>query len=301
MAVSKKVRMVIYVIYGIAIVMLLAQLTSTNLEMSRYNYEWNGTSRFFELLEEHHGLEVPSPESLRSVQADTLLILEPEEPFSDETIAAYQGFLSRGGTIIIAGERDATNRLLESLGSSSRTLKGTLCSVDTGYSTPFTPIAYRVPIEDGIGMADRMILNRPVGVTGPEVIMETSLLSWRDLDDDGRIGGGETIQTYPVLVRESLHNGTLYLLGDGSLFINGMLEGHTAAENGKFIGAILEGRPAMDQIVSLTRRGDGLLPLFAFIKSTYMAKMALVSVTVLLTAFLWWRREARDEGEEDGA
>lgn len=300
MAMSRWIRLVTYAMYAIAIVVLLAQITSTNLEMSRYNHEWNGTSRFFEWAEEYRATEVSSPDMLRSVQADTLLILEPVEPFPDGAIAAYVEFLSQGGTVIIAGEGSATNRLLESLGSSSRLLDGTLCSVDTGYSTPFTPIAYRTPRGEEDGMPERLILNRPVGVSGQEVIMETSLLSWRDLNGDGRIGGGETIQRYPVIVREHLYNGTLYLMGDGSPFINGMLEGDASAENEGFIRGLLERRPAVDQIVSLTGKGDGLIPFFAYTKSTYMAKMAIVSGISLLVALLWWRWRGREEGEQDG-
>lgn len=283
-------------ICAIALLSLAAHLGTTNADGSRYNLQWNGTSQFFGMLEERGVPELLDPEALDRMQGGTLLVIAPGSMEDPRAISSYRGYLERGGTIFFAGETRDADAFLRALGSGVRIVEGTLCSLDTAFSSACTPVAYLNEGAVVFGNISTLHLNHPAALEGGEPLMETSLFSWVDADGDMRVGSGELMARRPVLVRETLYNGTLFVLGDESVFVNGMLQATEGEENSRFIaGLISEEGLAVDLYSSRTGKADGVLWWLLQVRRAYMLRTAIITVALALLALEWYRMERRNE------
>ena len=247
-----------------------AHATTTTEEYSRYNVGWNGTS----------GLAAGEARDLAHLDPGaTLLILAPDRPFTAEDVGYLRLFLDAGGRVIVADEGGNANRLLADLGSSIRIRPGNLSSLDRDHADPglFTVrVTGNSTLFAGI---ETVRVNRPAAVEGGEPLLETSILTWDDIDGDGRIGGKEAFGTAAVCARE----GNLTVLGDASLFVNAML-----AENPAFIQNL---QPVLvDAAHSRTGTANPLINAVAWVRETPAATAALVALAVLPVAYHFGRK-----------
>jgi len=76
-------------------------------------------------------------------------------------------------------------------------------------------------------------------------VLHDSLLSFADTDGDLHLGKGEALERFTVVSRESIGNGTLYVVSDPSVFLNGMLTTNPPTGNRDFVSRILSHRPVL--------------------------------------------------------
>ncbi len=250
-----------------------AHVTTTAEEYSRYNVGWNGTSGFT-------AVEI---RDLTDLNPDvTLLVLAPYRGFTAEDIGHLRAFLESGGRLLIADEEGNANHLLADLGSTMRVRPGNLSSLDRDHATSGL---FRVSVvgDDALFAGVGTIrVNRPAAVEGGEPLLETSPLTWDDVDGDGRPGSKEVFGAVAVCARE----GNLTVLGDPSLFINAMLP-----ENPAFIENL---QPVLvDAAHSRTGTTSPVINTIAWIQETPGAATALIALGVLPVAWRFGRK--RDE------
>jgi hypothetical protein len=294
-------RVLVGFLVVIAALALIAHLSTTDLEYSRYNWEWTGTSGFFALLEQHDARDITSYTALEGRNDTLFLIISPDAAFTPAEMTSLSSFLDNRNTVFIADETGAANDLLGSLGSSISIIPGNLSSVDVEYSDPRSVMAYPKGEDPVIANISTVVLNRPAAVSGGDILLSTTIFSWIDVNGDGRIDAGEQLSSYGVLSREPIGNGTLYVLSDPSIVANGMLQARLSGENSLFIDHILTLRPIVfiDQSHSRTAGADEVLILANFVKSSMIFKISLLILTIIIVALGFYRRWGEEHGTND--
>jgi hypothetical protein len=291
-----KIRKVLW-ITGLFLVVSLSILVlhiSTNTdEFSRYNLQWNGTSDFFASLDKTGSVEIREISGLEGRTGSLLLVIAPERPFAEWECIEVLDFLARGNIVFLADEGGSGNTLLEGIGSSIRIVPANLTSVDRYYDDPSSVIAYPSspdPFNSGI---ENIVMNRPSHTKGGTPLFVTSLLTWVDGNDNGRIDETEELGRYPVLSRESIGNGTLYVLSDPSLFINGMQD--IGGDNRNFCGKFTSYDNydlLVEQDHSRTAKADLLVKGIVYMKSSKFMRILVFVVIGAIASLIGWKRFA---------
>jgi hypothetical protein len=276
-----------------AALVLTVHVSSNNLEFSRYNTGWNGTSTFFSDLDRHHVTMVNDPGELSSYRNNTLLILiAPSRKPSDAQLTAYRAFLERGNTLFLADDFGSGDAILRGLGSRIMILEGNLSSIDREYADPYTITVYRRANGSIATHAATLVLNRPAALDGGDPLFMTSLLSWIDENGDKRINADELMGQFPVMSEEQIGNGRLVVLSDPSIFINSMQETDQPRDNRRFISDLTgsNGTVLIDQMNSRTDDAEGISEILHLIRTTIAIELLFLALLVL--AVLWvWRRK----------
>jgi len=168
--------------------------------------------------------------------------------------------------------------------------------VDRFFDDPSSVIAFPAgddPLSAGIS---RLVLNDPSYLEGGDPVFTTSLLSFADTDGDLHPGKGEALEKFTVVSRESIGNGTLYVVSDPSIFINGMLTANPPTGNRDFVSRILSHRPVLldEQGYSRTAAAGPLTHAINLVRNETSIEMAAITALMLsLALFLaFGRREA---------
>ena len=275
---------------GIAIT---AHLSTTDLEFSRYNAGWTGTSGFFSDLERRGARDLGSYDDLAGRSDTTLLLIAPNGSFSPGEIARVREFLREGNnTVFVADETGESESLLAGLSSRVRVRPGAVCSAEMEFWDYYTVIAYPREADPLVSDVSSLTFNRPSSVTGGEVLVATTLISWVDVNDNYHLDENETLSSYGLLARERVGNGTLYVLSDPSLCINGMRNARLSGDNGVFLAQLLSLHPDLlvEQTHSLTGRADPVLAAVLWVKKTTIITISALIGSVLLVAVAFWRR-----------
>jgi hypothetical protein len=279
----------------LVVVLLAVHFSSTNEEFSRYNLQWNGTSRFFDRAGEAGAGEIGDLASLSGTNATFLFIIAPSKNFTAEDAMVYRLYLEEGNTVLLADDFGTGNELLSGLGSRIRILPGNLTSVSREFDDPSSVIVTPVR-ENGTFLANvsTLVLNRPAALDGGEALATTSLLSWIDRDGDGFPGPEEAFGRHDVFSRERIGRGTLYVLSDPSLFINDMA-GTDTGDNQVFIGHLLSdtGASAIDQTHGRTATDDPLIRIWNSLQGSVPARLLIVSILIVIVAYLFRRGDER--------
>ncbi len=218
------------------------------------------------------------------------LILVPEGEYSETESKEIRDFIERGNIVVLADDGGSGNQLLSSISGGIRIAGGNLSSADRYYDDPSTPLAFprtNDTLTQGIA---KIVLNRPAFLEGGIPVFSTSLLSWVDENRDGRLSSGESLGRYHVVAREEMGNGSLYVISDPSIFINGM-QSAGSGEDALFVGNVLSpGRNiVIDQLHSRTAVATPVIRVVNFIKDSIPIKMALVTLLVLGVILLFHR------------
>ncbi len=268
----------------LGVVLVLLHLSATNADYSRYNPGWNGTSVLFDMIDEADGTMVTDPSHLSGQGDAMLLFVAPGRKPPDEVREELRDFLSRGNCLLIASDREEDNGLLEGIGSSIRIRQSDIISVDRFFDDPSSVIAFPAgddPLSAGI---PRLVGNDPSFLAGGTPVFATSLLSFRDTDGDQRLGNEEVLERFTVVSRETIGNGTLYVVSDPSIFINGMLVANPPTGNREFVARILSLRPVLlaEQGYSRTAEGGPLIRVINLVKDATSIEMAAITLSMLL-------------------
>jgi len=277
----------------LGVVLALFHLSATTADYSRYNIEWNGTSVLFDMIDEAGGTMVTDLSLLPGQGDAMLLLIAPEPGLPPKVQEGIRDFLSRGNCVVIASESEEDNDLLRGAGSSIRIRDASIVSVDRFFDDPSSVIAFPAgddPLSAGI---PRLVLNDPSYLDGGDPVFTTSLLSFADTDGDLHLGKGEALERFTVVSRESIGNGTLYVVSDPSVFINGMLTANPPTGNRDFAARILSHRPVLlaGQGYSRTAAAGPLTHVINLVRNETSIEMAAITALMLsLALFLAFGR-----------
>ena len=253
-----------------------------------YNYDWDGTGDLRDLAHET-GAEIETVGVTTEYQtADSdqavALVIEPSESYSGSTAQEIDTFLERGGDVVIASSRArSANQLLADIGVESRFDGRPLRDARRYYRSPALPVAEPVDETISSDIASQVILNHGTVVTpsgDSTVLLESSQSSYLDLNTNQTLDENESLREYPVVVREDIGNGSVMIVGDSSVFVNGMLEqnGNSNFAQNLMIGSdtVLIDIPAKEAIPSVA----------VFIPTTVEPWQVIVLFTALLSIIL---------------
>jgi len=227
---------------GLTMLTMFSPVVSTTEDFSIFNTGWNGTSQLAVLTYET-GKFVPSfktetsgtditiaamglSELALDPATDAVAIVGPSDDFSESEGQLIGAFLRAGGVVLVADDFGSGNSLLESVGAASR-FSGKLV-IDLSFEKkPQFPVCYDLRVDDLTRNVSLLQLNYPSSITlgaGASGLAFTSSASWLDNNGNGLQDYGEPWGPFPVIAKEQVGQGTLVLLSDPSVLINGMRE-----------------------------------------------------------------------------
>lgn len=166
--------------------------------------------------------------SLAQVDLDpargSLLVLGPEDPPTARERAWLSAFVREGGRLLVADDYGEGNAFLEAAGAQTRFDGGQLASLAFTRQPPFvvtTNVSEAPETED----VSAVVLDyaTPLEATdNATVLAAAGPESWIDGDANGRPDDDEPRGPFPLLVRERVGEGTVVVLGDPSVAVNGM-------------------------------------------------------------------------------
>lgn len=276
-----------------AVFILIFHLSLNNMEFSRYNAGWNGTSVFFSDLDRHRSIEITDPGKLSGHPPNTtLLIIAPHRTPTPAELAGYNEFLKEGNTIILADDFGTGNAILAGIGSRISIRPGNLSSLDRRFSDPYSVTVYRTTEEGPVPLPPDLTLNRPAQLEGGSPLMLTSVMSWVDTNGNRRLNFDEDMGTFPVMAEDARGTGRIIVLSDPSIFINSM---YMLAENGnnRFLIQTLvndDGPLLIDQMNTRTADASGFSEILHVVKNTVNMKIFIICLFVLGIAWAWKKK-----------
>lgn len=275
----------------IAAITISVHCSTTTLEFSRYNIEWNGTSAFADQASASGAVLIRDWSVLEEDGDALLLIIAPGGEYLPEELASLQQFLARGNTVLVAAEDDAARPLLEGMGAGMSVSAANLSSADVEYDHPRMVIGYVQRDDPLTANTSTLLFNEAGAISGGTPLVSTSLLSWIDANGNQRPDTGETITRYPALSRSEAGGGIVYLLSDPSIFINAMTGRTSVRDNHQFIANILgSGTVYLDESHSQIGAADGPLLLMNAVKNTIVIKITALVGIILIVACAYRRR-----------
>ncbi len=273
-------------------------LTTNTNDLSQDNPGWNGSSAFFSRLDRHTTEMVSDITILETRNNVTFLIIAPIESFHDEEIRIIRTFLQKGNTVFLADETDTGNTLLSDLGCSIRIGTSYLAGIDRAYNNSSILITSPVsdhPLTRNVGS---LVLDKAKPLTGGLPLIQTSIMSWIDINQDFRISSNESFGRYTVLAHEQIGDGEIVVLSDSSVFINSMSGLESEYGNEQFLSNCIHYRPHLliEQIHSKTAVQNGSGWLLRYIQSDSVLKTIIVFLSLLAISFV---RKKRPPGISD--
>lgn len=157
------------------------------------------------------------------------VILAPDSGYSERDLTRVRAFVRSGGTLVVAEDYGQTgNEVLAGIGADARVTGTPVRDEQEYYRSPNFPLATNVSEANVTNGVDQLTLNHGsvVDLNNPNstVLVRTSAFAYLDRNGNDSLDESETLAERPVVVREQVGNGTVYVVSDPSLFINAMLE-----------------------------------------------------------------------------
>lgn len=163
------------------------------------------------------------------------VVIAPDEEYSRLEVGRIRSFLARGGTLVIAEDfGQPGNSLLADLGSDTRVDGTPVRDEREYYRSPALPVATNVSEANETTGVDQLTLNHGSVITNRSasnqtnsnmtVLVRTSEFAYLDKNGNEELDDTEEMRRHPVVVREEVANGTVYVVSDPSMFINAMLD-----------------------------------------------------------------------------
>ncbi|HWR26944.1 MAG TPA: DUF4350 domain-containing protein [Candidatus Thermoplasmatota archaeon] len=224
-------------LFVLALATPMVQNTS---EFSMYNAGWNGCSniavktytegKFQPTFTVDTNELTLSPKSFVEYPLDpknaTILIVGPRSEFSSREADYLQGFLKKGGMVLLADDFGTGNDLLVQLNTTARFTGDLLLDLSFEKKPSFVTIFdFPKPSHPVLRNVSHILLNYATSIStgkNTSVLAVSSQLSWRDTNLNGKEDAGEENGPFPVLATERYGNGTIVLLSDPSVLINSM-------------------------------------------------------------------------------
>jgi hypothetical protein len=269
---------------------------------------WNGLSTFGTELEVK---VIDSFDSLPQKHRNTALIVIPYLPLSEDEIAKLENYTSSGGTLLILDDYGYGNDILEDFESVGVRFSGQpLLDPLFNYKNQWFPkiLDFEPPLSDDPEL-ERLVLNYAT-VLDLGSAPEATVLAWSSkfsyLDEnypdekkgEERWDEGEPQGPLPIAARFSYGRGTLVLVTDPSLLINGMQE--IDNDNYRFIRALTQIGGAAEPEVFLDRAHlpeqalDEAKGWLSGVYDVITTPVAILGITVAILAItlspIWRRR-----------
>ncbi len=231
---------VLVVAAGMTMLTMFSPVVSTTEDFSIFNTGWNGTSGLAVSVYET-GKFVPSfrveasgadvtvaelgfAELDLDPTSDAVAVIGPSQAFSSADGELMGAFVRAGGLLLVADDFGSGNSLLEGMGASSR-FSGRLVMDLSFEKKPEFPVCYDLRVDDLTRNVSALQLNYPSSISlgaGTVGSAYTSSASWLDTNGNLLRDEGEPWGPFPVVAKETMGAGTLVLLSDPSILINGM-------------------------------------------------------------------------------
>jgi len=220
---------------------LVTPAISTTADFSIFNSGWNGTSELA-ISTFKSGKFAPSF-ATRATGTDidvvqlgfdqlaldpsesALVVIGPTRGFSGEEARIAGDFVRAGGILLLADDFGTGNQLLQGMGATSR-ISGSLVMDLAFDKKPEFSVCFDLRPDPLTKNVSSLLLNYPssisVNASTTSVLAYTSIASWQDSNGNRERDAGERTGPFPMMVKEKLGNGTIVMLADPSVLINGM-------------------------------------------------------------------------------
>jgi len=222
------------------IISMAAPVVSTTADFSIFNSGWNGTSKLA-ILTYKAGKFVPdfqvkssgteitiSQLGLDEINLDpvtsSLVVIGPGKAFTSAEGRIVGDFVRNGGKLLLADDFGTGNSLLIGMGATSRF--SNLLVMDLAFEKqPEFSVVYDLRTDSITENVSTLLLNYPSSLTiggDTETIASSSVASWLDTNGNRLQEWGEPRGPFSIAARERLGTGSILLLSDPSVLINGM-------------------------------------------------------------------------------
>lgn len=232
-------------VMAVAITLLAVSMTapaiSTTEDFSMFNSGWNGTSglavmtyrtgKFVPTFQvESTGADIAITQiALTSIDLDprtgVLIIIGPSKEFTDAEGALVANFVGDGGRLVLADDFGTGNSLLSKMGATSR-FSGDLVMDLAFEKQPEFSVVFDIRPDPLMANITTLLFNHPssisVNASTTTTMAYSSIASWRDSNGNRLRDPGEPGGPFPLIARERFGQGTIILLSDPSVLINGM-------------------------------------------------------------------------------
>ena len=196
---------------------LFVAMSTTGAAYGPYNAEWDGGS----MLRQEVDATGATPELVRTtgsyVEADSdgvAFVLSPTDAYDTRDVARVQQFVTRGGTLVVAGESTnatdgttTTNDLLAGLDVATRLNGTTVRDAQNNYRNDSLPRATNVSDHRLVDGVDRLTLNYGTvldvperaagGANRPTVLARTASSAYLDENGDEQLTANEVLFIKP--------------------------------------------------------------------------------------------------------
>ena len=217
------------------ILLVFAHFSTDNIDFSRYNTGWNGTSRFFD--QASGAVLIQEPGALGAYRNATLLIIAPAGNYTPGETLLYRDFLVQGNRIVLLDDFGTGDQLLVGVGSVIRLPGIALASADHAFENVSLVRVYPEGNSSLVRNISGLTLDSPGVVEGGTPFLASSLFTWEDMNGDFKLNRNETLGPATVGAVEWLGDGELVVVGDPSILINGMAG--TDPDREQFISGLL--------------------------------------------------------------
>jgi len=271
------------------------------------NPHWNGLSKFNSKIDPTPFSEIGSLVSEgANPSGSVLFLIGPSKAFTKAEASAIKGFLKYGGIVILMDDYGSGNGLLAELsvqayftGDSMRdTLfrgKDSRLVKITDFKASFSTLNVSSLI---LNCATTLSISTQVKES--EVLAYSTRFSYLDKNSNGLPDEGEPEGPFPVIARIDYGNGTLILISDSSLFINGMID---EADNDMFLMNLVTYRQVLVDISHwelsrLTLFKAALAEAYSIVGASEVKYTLLAAFAVLAFKIRWTHGKERSELEE---
>lgn len=289
----KKSTLLLVAVMLLVTAVVAARLYATDDDFGLTNPAWNGLSR---MMGEAGARPIYSLSGLPDAAAGhTLLVVAPTAGYTPDEAALVAGFLDRGGVVVVLDDFGTADSLLSGIGSPVTIDPVPMCQYEGYHVNRSFPVVTGISPTPYTENVSTLVLNHPavLDVSGSgEAIASTSRYAWLDGNDNARLDADEKLGSYPVAASCAMGAGTLVVVSDPDVLINGMLG---MGDNAAFLRALSRGSVLVD-----ASHGSPVTPLgsaYYLLKYDLPAQVAALLLLMLsCAAWLAWlgtRRNAK--------
>jgi hypothetical protein len=230
---------------GVSFVVGVIALAPPTDDYSLQNPYWNGMSQ----LAKSYGVTPMGNLTMLSDQpeltrGEALLVIGPTTSYTQEQENSVSGFVRSGGLLVVADDFGSGNQLLQMMGMGSRfdgrLLVDPLYNIRAEQLPTITDV--NLPSVASIAFDYATFLN----VSDPQasILASSSPYSYVDVNGTGTFEQGDPLGPLPVMASIRVGSGSVVLVSDSSLYLNGMI---AQLGNNASLSAIIGSRePLMD-------------------------------------------------------
>ncbi|MEF8859036.1 MAG: DUF4350 domain-containing protein [Halolamina sp.] len=226
--------LLVALVLTVALTGVVAASTSQS-ALGAYNPAWDGASDLRDLVSDEgaESLVALNTTSYTTTEPNGTIavILSPDEAYSPSERTRVTSFVEQGGTLVVAEDYGPHTRpLLGALGVQTRIDGAPLRDEQAYYRSPAFPLATNVSESPETAGVDQLTLNHGTSlrtnrsINGTTVLASSSEFAYLDRNRTESLDDSEELTSRPVVVRETVGEGAVYVVADPSLFINAMLE-----------------------------------------------------------------------------